>query len=81
MAKMVEGVDFTEVAIVSGVKLESGEGPAGAVRVEDIPGVAVEPTLASGEKCQRCWQVLEEVKGHADRICRRCDIAVSSLEA
>jgi isoleucyl-tRNA synthetase len=77
----VSGVDFTEVAIVSGVSLLSGEGPAHAVRVEDFPGVAVEPTLADGEKCQRCWQVLPEVTSHPEHICKRCDTAVSSRGA
>jgi isoleucyl-tRNA synthetase len=35
---------------------------------------------APGEKCQRCWRVLEEVgqQQHSD-ICQRCDEAVNGL--
>ena len=80
MHSAVAGVDFTEVAIVSGVTVTQGEGPAAAVRVDDIAGVAVEPTLAEGEKCQRCWQVLPEVALHPQNICNRCDTAVSARE-
>ena len=76
-AAALADVDFTEVAIVSGVTIEAGEGPADAVRVEDIAGVAVTPQLAAGEKCQRCWQVLPEVSAHPDHLCARCDVAVS----
>ena len=74
----VAGVDFTEVAIVSDVTIAEGDGPASAVRVEDIAGVAVEPTLAQGEKCQRCWQVLPEVHANPQGICGRCETAVSA---
>jgi len=45
----------------------------------DVAGVGVVPALASGEKCARCWQVLEEV-GKSPKhplICRRCEGAVA----
>jgi isoleucyl-tRNA synthetase len=74
----VASVDFTEVAIVSGVTITEGDGPASAVRVEDIAGVSVEPTLAEGQKCQRCWQVLPEVAANPQGICGRCETAVSA---
>ncbi|MBL6771967.1 MAG: isoleucine--tRNA ligase [Alphaproteobacteria bacterium] len=80
-AAALADVDFTEVAIVSGVTIETGEGPADAVRVEDIAGVAVTPQLAAGEKCQRCWQVLPEVSTHPDHLCARCDVAVAGTGA
>jgi isoleucyl-tRNA synthetase len=32
---------------------------------------------AFGEKCARCWRVLEEVKAHPDtHLCNRCTDAV-----
>ena len=44
--------------------------PAGAFTLEDVPGVAVVPALAEGEKCARCWQVLPEVASSRRRpIC------------
>jgi len=48
-----------------------------------VPGVAVLPTPAEGQRCERCWQVLPEVgsaKGAAD-LCHRCDDAVTRREA
>ncbi len=41
--------------------LVEGEGPAGAFRLDDVPGVAVEPKRASGKKCARSWKILESV--------------------
>jgi isoleucyl-tRNA synthetase len=34
--------------------------------------------LASGEKCERCWQILPDVGSHAHAgTCARCDAALS----
>jgi isoleucyl-tRNA synthetase len=74
------GLNLAEIAITSGATLVEGEGPAEAFRLADVPGVAVVPALASGAKCQRCWQVLPEVGSnpqHED-ICNRCTDAVGS---
>ena len=51
--------------------------PAGAFALEDVPGVAVVPALAEGEKCARCWQVLPEVAASPEQLCRRCTDAVA----
>jgi isoleucyl-tRNA synthetase len=48
--------------------------PADAFTLPDVPGVAVVPALAVGEKCARCWQVLPDVgaqAGHPE-LCGRC---------
>jgi isoleucyl-tRNA synthetase len=66
----LDGVNFAEVCITSAIALEAGEGPEDAFRLPDVAGVAVAPGLAEGDKCQRCWQVLPEVRGHD--LCRRC---------
>jgi isoleucyl-tRNA synthetase len=68
--------DFAEIAITSQASLLAGEGPAEAFRLADVPGVAVEATLAEGDKCQRCWRVLPEVE---EELCRRCTDAVAGL--
>jgi len=75
----LEGIDLTELAIVSGLTLEEGDGPAEAFRLEDVEGVAVLPGLAEGAKCERCWQVLPEVGTRAEHptLCGRCDDAVA----
>ncbi|MFI4999244.1 MAG: zinc finger domain-containing protein, partial [Reyranellales bacterium] len=63
-----------------GGTLVAGEGPAGAFSLPDVAGVSVVPALAAGEKCARCWQVLEEVGKSAKHplICNRCEGAVES---
>jgi len=46
-----------------------------------VPGVAVVTSLAEGEKCQRCWQVLPDVGTitGADDLCGRCAEAVGEF--
>ena len=56
-----EGLDPAEVFRTSQATLIVGEGPAGAFRLSDVPGVAVEPLKASGRKCARSWRILPEV--------------------
>jgi isoleucyl-tRNA synthetase len=77
----VEGLDLAELAITSGIELASGAAPEGAFALEDVPGVAVVPGLAEGEKCARCWQVLPEVAASPEHLCRRCTAAVAALDA
>ena len=72
---------FSPHAITSGIELRDGPAPAGAFALADVPGVAVVPRPASGEKCQRCWQVLPEVSAASGHLCRRCGDAVAALEA
>jgi isoleucyl-tRNA synthetase len=73
---LAQAQDLAELAITSQVTLLAGEGPAGAFRLADVPGVAVEAALAEGEKCQRCWRVLPEVE---EELCHRCTAAVAGL--
>jgi len=77
----LEGVDFAEIAIASKVELRAGDGPAGAFRLADVPGVAAEPKAATDEKCDRCWRKLPEV-GQIDAhpaLCGRCADVVERL--
>ncbi|MEQ8965107.1 MAG: isoleucine--tRNA ligase [Azospirillaceae bacterium] len=77
-----EDIDLAEICIVSGIRVETGEAPADAYRLAEVPGVAVVAGLAEGEKCQRCWKVLPEVgeHGHPD-LCGRCADAVDHLRS
>ena len=77
----MKGLDLAEICITSGGDLVEGDAPAGAFTLPDVAGVAVVPALATGEKCARCWQVLEEVGKSARHplICLRCEGAVESL--
>ena len=78
---LLEGLDLAELAITSGIVLADGPAPVGAFTLEDVPGVAVVPGLAEGEKCQRCWQVLAEVTESPEHLCRRCTDAVPAVAA
>jgi isoleucyl-tRNA synthetase len=74
---LLDGLDFAEICICSAITLHRDKGKTG-----DPPGtigVVIEP--ASGKKCERCWQVLEEVGSHADHpdLCNRCHDAVLHL--
>ena len=75
----LKGLDLSEISITSGGDLVAGPAPAGAFTLPDVPGVAVVPAPASGNKCARCWQVLEEVGKSAKHplLCVRCEEAVA----
>ncbi|MEK0084224.1 isoleucine--tRNA ligase [Benzoatithermus flavus] len=79
--RALAGLDLAELAITSGIALGEGEPPEHAFTLEDVPGVAVVPALAPGEKCERCWQILPEVSEHDDGLCNRCRDAVAALAA
>ena len=57
--------------------------PDGAFVLADVPGVSVRVGLAPGEKCGRCWRVLEEVGHDPSRpeLCCRCSDAVAEIGA
>jgi isoleucyl-tRNA synthetase len=54
-------VDLAEVSITSAATVVAGEGPAGAFRLDDGAGVAVEVRRAEGRKCARSWKILPTV--------------------
>lgn len=62
----MEGVDLAEIAITSQATIKDGAAPAGAFVLDDVPGVAVVPGLAEGEKCQRSWKILTDVGSNPD---------------
>jgi len=76
-------VDFAEICITSAIVLSAEPPPDGAFTLPDVPGVAVAPARADGQKCARCWQVLPEVGREPEHptLCRRCTDAVRHLRA
>jgi isoleucyl-tRNA synthetase len=62
----IAGYDWAEIAITSQAVLTRGEGPEGAFRLDEVPGVAVAPKMAEGNKCARSWKILPEVGSDAD---------------
>ena len=70
-------VNFADLCITSGLALQAGTGPAEAFRLADVPGVSVIFAHATGEKCQRCWQILPDVGTHKHpHTCARCNDAL-----
>ncbi|MEQ1403545.1 isoleucine--tRNA ligase [Neorhizobium sp. Rsf11] len=61
LLKALEGQDFEEICITSGIEIGAGEGPESAFRLPEVPGVAVDPKLAEGVKCARSWRVTKDV--------------------
>ncbi|MEO1311658.1 MAG: isoleucine--tRNA ligase [Pseudomonadota bacterium] len=78
VAAAIGSVDMAEIAITSGLTIGEGAAPEAARRIEDAPGVAIVPARAAGEKCQRCWRVLDEVPRGG--VCKRCAAAVQEIE-
>ena len=56
-----EGLEPADVFRTSQAVLKAGDGPAGAFRLPERAGVAVEPLKAEGAKCARSWRILPEV--------------------
>ncbi|MFN0024323.1 MAG: isoleucine--tRNA ligase [Parvularculaceae bacterium] len=77
----VKGRDLAELFITSDVTVEQGEGPAGAFRLDDAPGVAVEARVSAHAKCQRCWRYTDDVGAATahPHACARCADAVDAL--
>ncbi|MBC7906764.1 MAG: isoleucine--tRNA ligase, partial [Rhodospirillaceae bacterium] len=74
----IVGLDLAEICITSGLMIIEGAAPEGAFTLPDVDGIGVLPRLAEGEKCQRCWKVLNEVGAHAhEGVCGRCSDAVA----
>jgi isoleucyl-tRNA synthetase len=54
-------VDLAEVFITSNYEVREGEAPAGAFRLDGVPGIAVVVEKAVGTKCARSWKILPTV--------------------
>jgi len=74
-----DGLDLAEIFITSGATLTKETPRDAAFTLPDVPGVGVDFALAVGEKCGRCWQVLEEVKTATPSgdLCKRCAQAIA----
>ncbi|MEZ5921899.1 MAG: isoleucine--tRNA ligase [Parvularculaceae bacterium] len=78
----LEGRDLADLFITSDVKIEKGEGPVGAFRLDEVKGVAVVSSVSEHERCERCWRYLDDVGADAahPHACARCADAVERLE-
>ena len=80
--EVLGGIDLMEIAITSGVTLSHDAVPADAFTIDDVAGVGVGVRRAEGQKCARCWKVLDEVGTDADHpdVCGRCANAVRHFQ-
>jgi isoleucyl-tRNA synthetase len=54
-------IDLAEVFITSNAMATNEDAPAGAFRLNDVPGVAVVVEKAQGIKCARSWKISDDV--------------------
>ncbi|MBO1041735.1 isoleucine--tRNA ligase [Brucella pituitosa] len=57
----LEGLDFAEICITSGIDVNDAAAPADAFTLDEVKGVAVVPVRAEGEKCARSWRYTTDV--------------------
>jgi len=77
---LFDTVDLAETSITSVASIEVSEDLDGLYTVQDVKGAGAKFVKAAGEKCARCWRVLEEVTAHPDtHLCNRCTDAVAQL--
>jgi len=81
-AALLDGIDVGEIAITSHAMVSSHAAPDDAFRLPDVPGAAAVFHHAEGDKCARCWMILQEVGQNAayPDLCNRCADAVGALE-
>ena len=61
LRRALNGIDLAEIAITSGVTLQTGNVPPDAFRSQDVAGVAVVFKPAQGKKCARSWRITTDV--------------------
>ena len=61
LPEALDGVDFAEVCITSGITISNKSAPAGAFAVPEFPGVGVVVHKAEGKKCARSWRITTDV--------------------
>ncbi len=78
--KTIEDLDLAEMCIVSNVEIQDiSKKTEGSINFDD-EDIYVEIKLADGEKCERCWAVLEEVSSNKNNLCNRCEDVWNSLQ-
>lgn len=73
---LFQSVDLAEVAITSAAQVVTATDLAGLYTLAEVKGAGVRFAKACGEKCARCWRVLEETHTHT-QLCNRCTDAVA----
>ncbi len=61
LADSLDGLDFSEICITSGIVITDQPAPQDAFTLDEVSGVAVVPIRATGEKCARSWRYTDDV--------------------
>ena len=78
--QILSALDLAEMCIVSGVEIKDiAEKTPSSMNFEE-EDIFVDISLAEGDKCQRCWTILPEVKDNQDHLCSRCDNVWKSFQ-
>ena len=76
----IQDLDLAEMCIVSNVEIKDiSKKSKYSISFED-DDIYVEIKLADGEKCERCWTVLEEVSSNINNLCNRCEDVWKSFQ-
>ena len=75
---LFDELDPAELFITSGATFIADRGPENSFSLNDVSDAWVVAERAKGEKCARCWKVLEEVDSDPEHrhVCGRCADAV-----
>ena len=78
--QILSTLDLAEMCIVSSVEIKDiSEKTSSSMNFEE-EDIFVDISLAEGDKCQRCWTILPEVKDNQDHLCSRCDNVWKSFQ-
>ena len=78
--QLLSSLDLAEMCIVSEIEIRDiNEKTSSAMNFEE-EDIFVDISLAEGDKCQRCWTILPEVKDNQDHLCKRCDNVWKSFQ-
>lgn len=74
VAEFLKAYDVAELGITSTVNIVVAQPPASAFVLEEYTNIGVVVNPAKGQKCGRCWKILEEVgqNEQASDLCGRC---------
>ena len=78
--QILSTLDLAEMCIVSSVEIKDiSEKTSSSMNFEE-EDIFLDISLAEGDKCQRCWTILPEVKDNQDHLCSRCDNVWKSFQ-
>jgi isoleucyl-tRNA synthetase len=80
--KLSQDIDLTEFCIVSKLEISADPVPHDAYKLSDVEGLGAKVFASQGNKCERCWKVLEEVGTNPvhPSLCKRCSDVVETFK-